>query len=163
MASAAGFSLVLQTNPTKIFFALYVIFFCTIMFALEIGLHVSFLEFTIYIIEVFYDSNSSITTIIVLNFFVILDDREDTGNEFRFSLQYVWSCFVRPIRWFYELPYISCGTSHHGFLVCCLLISCVYHVPIAKVWSIHSPEGLFWSADGQYWKVTQVFDILMIE
>ena len=41
MASAAGLSLVNQTNASKIFFAVYVLFFCLIMFCFEIGFSVS--------------------------------------------------------------------------------------------------------------------------
>ena len=42
MGSAAGLSLVLQTNISAAFFALYVMFFCLIMCCFEVGLNVSF-------------------------------------------------------------------------------------------------------------------------
>jgi hypothetical protein len=41
MATSAGFSLVLQTNVSAAFFAIYVIFFCTLLCCFEVGLNVS--------------------------------------------------------------------------------------------------------------------------
>lgn len=41
MATAAGFSLVLQTDISAAFFAIYVIFFCSLLCCFEVGLNVS--------------------------------------------------------------------------------------------------------------------------
>ena len=41
MGTSAGLSLVNQTNISKVFFAIYVLFFCLIMFCFEIGFSVS--------------------------------------------------------------------------------------------------------------------------
>ena len=41
MATAAGLSLVLQTNVSAAFFAIYVIFFCLLLCCFEVGLNVS--------------------------------------------------------------------------------------------------------------------------
>lgn len=42
MGTAAGLSLVLQTNISAAFFAIYVLFFCLLMCCFEVGLSVSF-------------------------------------------------------------------------------------------------------------------------
>lgn len=41
MATAAGYSLVLQTDVSAAFFAVYVIFFCLLLCCFEVGLNVS--------------------------------------------------------------------------------------------------------------------------
>ena len=41
MASSAGLSLILQNNVSKIFFAIYVLFFCLLIWCFELGLSVS--------------------------------------------------------------------------------------------------------------------------
>lgn len=52
MGTAAGYSLILQTNISAAFFAIYVMFFCLIMCCFEVGLNVSFGLSSYYLLSI---------------------------------------------------------------------------------------------------------------